>query len=83
MPWCFWKAPWRTYVKSQADFTSCMPFHGIVLNLSPGPQGWTVSCGLVVGVGKVDSCVFSVSLGGCVILVIIMLVSFGNSLDDG
>lgn len=32
---------------------------------------------------KVDGCVFAVSLGCCVVLVIIMLVSFGNSLHDG
>lgn len=32
--------------------TSWIPFDGIMLNLSSGLQGWTVTCGPAAGVGR-------------------------------
>lgn len=61
--------------------TSWIPFDGIMPNLSSGLQGPTVACGPAMGVESRWSC-FSCVSRVFVILVIVMLVSFGNSLDD-
>lgn len=63
---------------------SWIPFDGIMLNLFSGLQGWVVTCVVAAGAGS-SMVVFILWLCSVcfVILVIVMLVSSGNSLDNG